>query len=61
MIKEELMGDYETIKHIIKFIEEKQIVSVMNKQEIEENEVNYSFINFNDKTISCLYLKINVS
>lgn len=61
LIKEELMGDYETIKHIIKFIEEKQIVSVMNKQEIEENEVNYSFINFNDKTISCLYLKINVS
>lgn len=61
LIKEEFSGEYETIKYIIKFIEEKQIITVINNQDIEEDMVNYSFINYNDKTISCLYLKINIS
>lgn len=61
LIKEELIWEYETIKDIVKFIEEKQIIQVLNSQQVEENHINFSFIKFNEKTISCLYLKININ
>lgn len=52
--------DYETVKQIVHFIENKNIINHINWKLVRQNKVNYNFIKSWDKVLSCLYVKINV-
>ena len=53
--------DYETIRYIVKFIEEKKIIDFLNEKLIKQNKIYYSFIEDGDKVISAVYVKIDVN
>lgn len=50
--------DLEITRSIIKFIEEKQIIPFIDKKILKKDQIYYSFVEFEDKTISIVYAKI---
>lgn len=61
LLTESLDADREATRQIVKFIEEKSLIWALNDTMIKRWEVNYTFIQCEDKaTISCLYVKIEV-
>jgi hypothetical protein len=53
--------DYETTKHIIRFVEDKKIIKFLSDKLIKKDELYYDFVENDDKTISVIYGKIEVS
>lgn len=61
LITNDSLKDYETIRLLIQFIENKNIIKHLNSKMIRYNQIKYSFIKSKDKFISSLYAKINVN
>ena len=55
------LTDIDTTKHIVQYIEEKKIVSVLGSQLLKKDKVYYTFINTENYVISALYAKISVN
>lgn len=52
--------DYETTKHIIKFIEEKKIIEFLTKRVIKKGKIYYDFIESSEKIISVIYSRVDI-
>ncbi len=61
LLSSDTIKDYETVRQIVKFIEDKKIVQHLNEKMIKQNQVKYNFIKTQGKILSCMYVKINVS
>ena len=60
LLKEDMQTEYQTTKKIITFIEQKGIVTLLDKKTMKRNTVYYTFVEDDETTISCLYTKIVV-
>ncbi len=62
MDKTTMDEDFATTRHIIDFIEKKEIIWFLSSKIIKKQQTYYSFIQQNDEvTFSCLYSKVNVN
>ena len=60
LLSNNAIKDYQSIKQIVGFIENKDIIKHLNTKMIKENQINYSFIKSYWKILSSMYIKINV-
>ena len=61
LLRWEYLTESELVKHIIEFIENQRVVSVISSQIIKNNQIYHTFIQEDDKVISIMYTKIIVS
>ncbi len=61
LLKEDVHEDYKSVREIIKFIESKKIISLLDEKLMKRNQIYYSFFEGDDVVISCLYTKINIA
>ncbi|NOZ43995.1 MAG: hypothetical protein GXP45_02440 [bacterium] len=59
-MREDLVDEYETTRHIVRFIENKNIIKFLDTKMLKSNQVYYEFIHDKNAVISCLYSKIVV-
>jgi len=53
---------YDTVRSIVKFIEDKKIIEFLNEKLIKQNKIYYTFVQEEgEKVISIIYVKINVN
>lgn len=60
LLKEDVHEDYKSVREIIKFIESKKIITLLDEKLMKRNQIYYSFFEWDDVVISCLYTKINI-
>lgn len=60
LLRDDLQGEYQTTRHIVQFIENKGVISLLNKKLVKRNHVYYTFIEDGQSVISCLYTKVVV-
>lgn len=53
--------DFDYIKYLVDFIEHKKIITFLNRNQIQKNQVYYTFISDNDNVVSSIHTKINVN
>ena len=51
----------EATKQIVSFIENKEIMKVLDKKIIKDGKIYYTFVWEDQKAISCLYTKLNIN
>jgi len=61
LLKETFLPDVETTRYLIKFIESKEIVTLLTKNLIQSWKVYYRFVESEEKVISIVYTKIDVN
>jgi len=61
LLRDDLIGEYETTRKIIRFIENKQIVKFLDNKIIKRNQIYYTFIKSRRIIISCLYAKVVIN
>lgn len=61
LLTEQRAAEFEVMKYIVDFIEKKQIVEVLGKKIIKRGNVYYTFVQDDDKVLSCVYTKITVN
>ncbi len=61
LLTEERTMDFDVMKYIVDFIEKKKIVKVLGKKIIKRGNVYYTFVQDEDKVLSCVYTKITVN
>ncbi len=61
LVKESLMWDYELSRHIIKFVESKDIVQTLDAKLMKRWEVYYTILEQEEKIISIVYWKLEVN
>ena len=61
LLTEERTTDFDVMKYIVDFIEKKKIVEVLGKKIIKRGNVYYTFVQDEDKVLSCVYTKITVN
>lgn len=61
LLTEQRAAEFEVMKYIVDFIEKKQIVEVLGKKIIKRGNVYYTFVQDEDKVLSCVYTKITVN
>lgn len=57
-ILKKVNNDIEQIIPLMDFIEKNQVISYITKKEVENNKINYSFLNYKDGNITLMYVKI---
>lgn len=58
LLKDDMVGDYEITRNIIRFIEEKRVVKFLDQKMMKRDQIYYTFIDDKNIVISCLYVKI---
>lgn len=61
LLREDMQWEYQTTKKIIEFIEQRWVVTLLDKKTMKRNTVYYTFIEDEETTISCLYTKVVVN
>lgn len=61
LLTEQRATEFDLMKYIVDFIEKKQIVEVLGKKIIKRGSVYYTFVQDEDKVLSCVYTKITVN
>jgi hypothetical protein len=57
LLRDDLIEEYHTTRNIIRFIEEKKLVKFLDGKMLKKNQIYYIFIENDEVTISCLYVK----
>ncbi len=60
LLKDDHIEEYHTIRNIVRFIEDKKIVSLIDNKIIKKNQMYYSFFEDTDIVISCVYAKVTI-
>lgn len=61
LLKDTMKNEYESTRYIVKFIEERRIMQVLDSKMLKKNKVYYTFLEEKkDVIISCIYAKINI-
>lgn len=61
LLKDTLRNEYESTRYIVKFIEEKRIMQVLDSKMLKKNKVYYTFLEEKSEVIiSCIYTKITL-
>lgn len=60
LLRDDLMDEYKTTRKIISFIEQKQLVKLLDGKILKRGQVYYTFIEDPEAVISCLYAKVVV-
>ncbi len=61
LLKDSFKNEYDSTRYIVKFIEEKRIMQVLDSKMLKKNKVYYTFLEEkNDIVISCIYTKITL-
>lgn len=61
LLREDLMNEYENTKHIIDFIEKREVIPYLAKKMMQKNRLYYTFVQDDKKVISCLYAKLVIN
>ncbi len=61
LLRDDLAGEYENTRYIVRFIENKWIVKYLDGKMIKRNQVYYTFVQDEDSILSCLYAKIVIN
>lgn len=61
LLREDLLHEYETTRYIIDFIEQREVVPYLATKMMQRNRVYYTFVQDDEKVISCLYAKISLN
>lgn len=61
ILKNSTTEEYEMTKHLIEFIEQKKIIEVLDEKMVKTKKIYYTFIEDDQKVLSCLYTKITVN
>jgi transcriptional regulator of heat shock response len=61
LLRDDLIEEYHTTRNIIRFIEEKKLVKFLDGKMLKKNQIYYIFIENDEVTISCLYVKIQMN
>ncbi len=61
LLNESIIGDVESTKYLIKFIESRELVQTLAKKMIKKWQVYYTILENDDKLISILYVKLEVN
>lgn len=61
LLTEQRATEFDVMKYIVDFIEKKKIVEVLGKKIIKRGNVYYTFVQDEDKVLSCVYTKITVN
>lgn len=61
LLKEDIHEDYKSVREIIKFIESKKIITLLDEKLMKRGQIYYSFFEWDGVVISCLYTKINIA
>lgn len=60
LLRDDMMSEYQTTRHIIRFIEERRVVKLLDQKMMKRNQIYYTFIEDKDTVISCLYVKLSL-
>ncbi|HMT01481.1 MAG TPA: hypothetical protein PKD96_00075 [Candidatus Absconditabacterales bacterium] len=61
ILKNSTTEEYEMTKHLIEFIEQKKIIQILDEKIVKTQKIYYTFIEDDQKVLSCLYTKITVN
>ncbi len=61
LLRNDLVSEYETTRHIVRFIENKDVVKFLDTKIIKRNEIYYTFIQDKKTVISCVYAKVVIN
>lgn len=61
LLKETIMPDYETTRYLVKFIESKKIIEQLDAKMTKAGRIYYTFIQEDEKLISVVYAKLDLS
>jgi len=61
LLRDDLVSEYETTRHIVRFIENKDVVKFLDTKIIKRNEIYYTFIQDKQMIISCVYAKVIIN
>lgn len=61
LLTEQRATEFDIMKYIVDFIEKKKIVEVLGQKIIKRWNVYYTFVQDDDKVLSCVYTKITVN
>jgi len=60
LLRENMQTEYSMVREIAKFIENKEIITLLDEKLTKKNKVYYTFFEDGDVVISCVYCKIFV-
>ncbi len=60
LLRDDLMDEYETTRHIVRFIENKNLIKTLDTKMLQKWQVYYEFIHDKNAIISCIYSKITM-
>jgi transcriptional regulator of heat shock response len=60
LLRDDMVDEYQMTRNIIRFIEEKRVVKYIDGKILKRNQIYYTFIEYRDTIVSCLYAKIAV-
>jgi len=60
LLRADLMDEFETTRHIVRFIENKNLIKLLDAKMIKKGKVYHAFIQDEGATISCIYTKVMV-
>jgi len=61
LVKESLVGDHELSRHLIKFVESKEVIQSLDAKMMKRNEVYYTILEQKEKMISIVYAKLEIN
>lgn len=61
LLKESLLGDVETTRYLIKFIEGKEIIQTLDAKLIKKGVVYYTVLDHDEKLIAIVYAKVEIN
>lgn len=61
LLKESLIGDHESVRYIVKFIETKKIIQELDAKVMKKATIYYTFIESGEKLISVIYSKVDIN
>jgi len=61
LLTEQMREEMDTMKYIVDFIERKEIVDVLASKIIKRGSVYYTFVQDEDKVLSCVYTKVLIN
>jgi transcriptional regulator of heat shock response len=60
ILRDDLMGEYDTTRYIVKLIETRWLVKQLDSKLLKRNKVYYTFLQDKNTVVSCIYAKIVV-
>lgn len=60
LLREDLIDEFETTRHIVRFIENRNLIKFLDDKMIKRGQVYHTFIQDKVAVISCIYSKVVV-